>query len=462
MKIVADLDKCQGHGLYRMSAPDVYDVTVDEGQVIVKFDGDVPEEPRGRRRPGCRLLPGDRAEHRGVTAGASWRAPTWVVALLALVLLGTAIVVPTLVGLLSVELSTDLEFGETGLGLAVSAFWAVTALAAPVAGRAADVRGWPHVAALGAVVTGGCLVGAAILVDSWAALVVVMMLAGVGYALCSPTSNLLVVRMAPLRRRASVLGFKQCAPPLLMAVAGASLPAIASRHGWRWSMALGAVLPIAVLAALGWLRAVGAAARRSGDAGTSRASDPCGRAAPPRWRRCAPCRSWRPPGLGTLSVATLTGFAVSSPSSPRAWTASRRLPVVSAGSLAAVLVRLLSGGYLDSRPVDDLRLLYVVMGLAVLALALVGIGLFGVDRRYVDARGAPLAGRRGRRPGPGRRLDLAGAAPARRGPAYLQPGGGQRGAPARAAAWGPRSGRWASACCPRTEAGTGPGSPWPG
>ncbi|HTW18264.1 MAG TPA: ferredoxin [Nocardioides sp.] len=44
MKIVADLDKCQGHGLCRMSAPDVYDVTVDEGQVIVKFDGDVPEE----------------------------------------------------------------------------------------------------------------------------------------------------------------------------------------------------------------------------------------------------------------------------------------------------------------------------------------------------------------------------------------------------------------------------------
>mgnify|MGYP005995733351 FL=1 len=44
MQGVADLDKCQGHGLCRMSAPDVFDVTVDEGQVIVKFDGEIPEE----------------------------------------------------------------------------------------------------------------------------------------------------------------------------------------------------------------------------------------------------------------------------------------------------------------------------------------------------------------------------------------------------------------------------------
>jgi ferredoxin len=44
MKVVADLDKCQGHGLCRMSAPDVFDVTPEEGQVIVKFDGEIPEE----------------------------------------------------------------------------------------------------------------------------------------------------------------------------------------------------------------------------------------------------------------------------------------------------------------------------------------------------------------------------------------------------------------------------------
>ena len=44
MKVVADLDKCQGHGLCRMSSPEVFDVTVDEGQVIVKFDGEIPPE----------------------------------------------------------------------------------------------------------------------------------------------------------------------------------------------------------------------------------------------------------------------------------------------------------------------------------------------------------------------------------------------------------------------------------
>lgn len=44
MRVVADLTKCQGHGLCRMSAPDVYGATEDEGQVIVKFEGDIPEE----------------------------------------------------------------------------------------------------------------------------------------------------------------------------------------------------------------------------------------------------------------------------------------------------------------------------------------------------------------------------------------------------------------------------------
>lgn len=44
MRVVADLDKCQGHGLCRMSAPDVFGVTVEEGQVIVKFTDEIPEE----------------------------------------------------------------------------------------------------------------------------------------------------------------------------------------------------------------------------------------------------------------------------------------------------------------------------------------------------------------------------------------------------------------------------------
>ena len=44
MRVVADLDKCQGHGLCRMSAPEVFDVTDDEGQVIVNFDGEIPAD----------------------------------------------------------------------------------------------------------------------------------------------------------------------------------------------------------------------------------------------------------------------------------------------------------------------------------------------------------------------------------------------------------------------------------
>ncbi len=57
MKVVADLDRCQGHGLCRMSSPEVFDVTVDEGQVIVKFDGEIPEELEDQAALGAESCP---------------------------------------------------------------------------------------------------------------------------------------------------------------------------------------------------------------------------------------------------------------------------------------------------------------------------------------------------------------------------------------------------------------------
>lgn len=57
MRVVADLDRCQGHGLCRMSAPEVFDLTVDEGQVIVKFDGEIPAELEERAALGVDSCP---------------------------------------------------------------------------------------------------------------------------------------------------------------------------------------------------------------------------------------------------------------------------------------------------------------------------------------------------------------------------------------------------------------------
>ena len=57
MRVIADLDKCQGHGLCRMSAPEVYDVTEDEGQVIVTYEGDIPADLEGKAALGVESCP---------------------------------------------------------------------------------------------------------------------------------------------------------------------------------------------------------------------------------------------------------------------------------------------------------------------------------------------------------------------------------------------------------------------
>lgn len=297
---------------------------------------------------------------------------------------------PSLVGLLSVDLGEDLGFGDAGLGAAVSAFWLVSAIAAPLAGRWVDGRGWPVGARLGALLTGTSLAACALLVDTWIGLIVVLAVSGAGYAFCSPTSNLLVIAVVPLRRQASVLGFKQTAPPLLMAAAGATLPALAHVHGWRWAVALGLLLPAAVLVGVRGLLESGVPVR-SARGGQGPASRVPGATAP---APVAPLRALPvivAAGLGTLSVATITGFAVFTLVSVDVVPA-RAAGVVAGGSLLAVLARIGAGRYLDSRPVEDLAPVLLVMGLAVLALAMVAAGTFGAAGGAESWRALVIAG----------------------------------------------------------------------
>lgn len=302
---------------------------------------------------------------------------TWAAGLLAFLVLATAIAVPTGLGVLAVEVTADLAMGDAALGLVVSAFWAVTALVAPLAGRWLDRTGWPVGAWLGAVVAATSLAACALLAQSWWVLLVVVAASGIGYGVCSPTSNLLVVRVVPRQRHASVLGLKQTAPPLLMAAAGATLPALAHLLGWRAALATLLVVPAAVLV-LTLRLGSGPDVRRNARARRrERRTEPTTAESRRRERRAlAPLVVAA--GLGTFSVATITGFAVLTLVSA-GLAPVLAAGIVSGGSLLAVLARVATGWYLDARPATDVRPLLAVMALAGASLSLVAAGVAGLD-----------------------------------------------------------------------------------
>lgn len=49
MKVIADLDKCQGHGVCNMSCPEVFDLAEEDGHVMVKYDVIPAELEEGAR-----------------------------------------------------------------------------------------------------------------------------------------------------------------------------------------------------------------------------------------------------------------------------------------------------------------------------------------------------------------------------------------------------------------------------
>lgn len=76
---------------------------------------------------------------------------------------------------------------------------------------------------------------------------------GVAQALCNPATNLLIARQIAPTARAGVVGFKQAGVQCAALFAGLALPLLA--HAWGWRVALGSMLPLALLfAAFTWWR----------------------------------------------------------------------------------------------------------------------------------------------------------------------------------------------------------------
>jgi MFS family permease len=165
-----------------------------------------------------------------------------------------------LVGGLAVQISAELGFSPAGLGLAVSVYFGVSALASVPAGTLVERFGSTTMARAAVGLAAACMVAIAVGARSLASLIVLLGLGAAANAAGQLASNTTLSRQVPAHRQGLSFGVKQAAIPVSTLLAGAAVPVVALTLGWRWAFAIAAVL-----AAAAWLLVPveGGPARRS-------------------------------------------------------------------------------------------------------------------------------------------------------------------------------------------------------
>lgn len=164
------------------------------------------------------------------------------------VIVTTASVLPVfLTGALAVQLSRDLAFDPSGLGLVVALYFGVSALCSLPVGMVVE-RAGSRVTSRVAVVGAAVLMAALALgARSYVALVVLLLCGAWCNVMGQLSSNLTLARSVPAHRMGLSFGVKQAAIPAATLLAGLAVPAVALTVGWRWAYGIGALLALAAL-----------------------------------------------------------------------------------------------------------------------------------------------------------------------------------------------------------------------
>lgn len=319
--------------------------------------------------------------------------------------LGTSVaVLPVfLVGALAALMRRDFALSSAELGQVMSLFFLTSAMASVPAGRLADRVSPYRNLAVTSFATSVVLLVIASAVHGFQALLVLMAIAGLANAFAQPGTNILIAKFVPTGRRASAFGLKQSAVPTALLIGGASIPVLAASSGWRPVFVATSV----ACAASGLLMARWAGVGDLLQAGSAAAERPGTIGAPPR-----------SPALPLVVLAAGGGFAAAATNSLGGFYVDfvvlEGVPVntagtmLAAGSLSAILVRIVGGWWADHHPAGMrmvARLLmvgavgFVLLGstLSVIGLATVmafgaGWGWNGLFHYSVTERHPPSAG----------------------------------------------------------------------
>lgn len=176
------------------------------------------------------------------TAPSAFRVATGAVAVT------TVSVLPVfLTGALAVQLSAELGFDPSGLGLVVALYFGVSAFCSLPVGMLVErvgSRATSRVAVVGAAVLMAAL---ALGARSYGALVALLLCGAWCNVMGQLSSNLTLARSVPAHRMGLSFGVKQAAIPTATLLAGVAVPAVALTVGWRWAYAIGAALALGAL-----------------------------------------------------------------------------------------------------------------------------------------------------------------------------------------------------------------------
>ena len=144
-----------------------------------------------------------------------------------------------LVGALTDRIGDDLDFGAGGTGVIIASFFTAAGLGGIPLGMVSDRIGARRGIRLGVVVSAAAGVVTALWVDSFWQLVAAMAVSGSVLGLIDTGAARLISDIVRPRRQGIAFGIKEASVPAAAMLAGASIPLVAERFGWRPMFAAG-------------------------------------------------------------------------------------------------------------------------------------------------------------------------------------------------------------------------------
>lgn len=164
--------------------------------------------------------------------------------------LGAALVPVFLFGALSEQIRRDIAFDKAAIGIAVSVFFVVAAVGAPVGGWVTQRIGSRRSMLLGVALASTASFGIGLMATSWWSIVMLLALAGATVGLIDTGAAQTFTELVPTRRQGLAFGIKEGSIPAASMLAGSAVPLLALTAGWRSAFVATALLAPLISAVL--------------------------------------------------------------------------------------------------------------------------------------------------------------------------------------------------------------------